>query len=47
MCLVPIIALLVIVENNYVWSEFIKFKINTDVWGVPFGFLIGFLTDPQ
>lgn len=44
MCLVPIMALLVIVENKYVWGKFIKLGTNADVWGVSFGFIIGFLT---
>ncbi|KJG11932.1 hypothetical protein C9J51_12820 [Photobacterium iliopiscarium] len=44
MCLVPIIALLVIIENKYIWGKFIKLETNADVWGVSFGFLIGFVT---
>lgn len=44
MCLVPIITLLVMIENKYIWGKFIKMQTNADVWGVSFGFLIGFVT---
>jgi hypothetical protein len=42
--LVPIIAISVIIENKYVWGKLIKLETNADVWGVSFGFLIGFVT---
>lgn len=42
--LVPIIAISVIIENKYVWGKLIKLETNADVWGVSFGFLIGFIT---
>ncbi|OCH41484.1 hypothetical protein BEI46_12840 [Aliivibrio fischeri] len=43
-CLVPIIAISVIIENKCVWGKLIKLETNADVWGGAFGFLIGFVT---